>query len=58
MGEKLLQLRISEDVKQKCDAVFSEQGVTIQGAIKIMLTQVANTGNSPFDGMFESHYRK
>lgn len=58
MGEKLLQLRISEDVKNKCDAVFSDQGVTIQGAIKIMLTQVANTGNSPFDGIFESKVGK
>lgn len=52
--EKLIQLRVSDDVKKKADTVFNKQGITIQGAIKMFLTQVANTGNTPFDGMFQS----
>ncbi|QVK12609.1 type II toxin-antitoxin system RelB/DinJ family antitoxin [Weissella ceti] len=52
MSEKLLQLRLDSDVKKKADALFAEQGITIQGAIRIMLHQVANTGKTPFDNVF------
>jgi DNA-damage-inducible protein J len=52
--EKLIQLRLDGDVKDKCDALFQAQGLTTQTAIKMMLTQVANTGETPFDNMFKS----
>jgi DNA-damage-inducible protein J len=51
---KLIQLRISDDIKDKVDAVFSQQGLTTQGAIKMFLTQVVNTGETPFDKLFTS----
>ncbi|TYC50980.1 type II toxin-antitoxin system RelB/DinJ family antitoxin [Weissella muntiaci] len=52
MGEKLIQLRVEDDVKAKADDIFANQGLTTQGAIKVFLTQVANTGESPFDHLF------
>lgn len=52
MSEKLIQLRIESDVKDKADAIFKMQGITTQSAIKMFLTQVANTGESPFDNLF------
>ncbi|TYC50539.1 RelB/DinJ family addiction module antitoxin [Weissella muntiaci] len=52
MAEKLIQLRIDEDIKNKSDEIFAKQGLTTQGAIKVFLTQVGNTGYSPFDNLF------
>lgn len=52
MAEKLIQLRVEEQIKDHVDEVFKQQGLTTQQAIKIMLTQVANTGKSPFDNLF------
>lgn len=52
--EKLIQLRVDGDVKDKCDELFHAQGLTTQSAIKMMLTQVANTGETPFDNLFTS----
>lgn len=50
--EKLIQLRIDSDVKDKCDELFHSQGLTTQTAIKMMLTQVSKTGQTPFDNLF------
>ncbi|AIG65468.1 type II toxin-antitoxin system RelB/DinJ family antitoxin [Weissella tructae] len=50
--EKLIQLRIETDVKDRCEELFHAQGLTIQGAIKMMLTQVSHTGETPFDNLF------
>lgn len=52
MPEKLIQLRVDEEVKKGADEVLKAQGVTLQTAIKMFLTQVANTGQSPFDNLF------
>lgn len=52
MAEKLIQLRVESDVKNNADEIFAKQGLTTQGAIKMFLTQVANTGQSPFDNLF------
>ncbi|TYC48733.1 type II toxin-antitoxin system RelB/DinJ family antitoxin [Weissella muntiaci] len=52
MAEKLIQLRVEGEIKDKADLTFAQQGLTTQGAIKMMLTQVANTGKSPFDNLF------
>lgn len=55
MTEKLIQLRVEDAVKNQADEIFKSQGLTTQTAIKIFLTQVANTGHSPFDNLFMSH---
>lgn len=52
MTEKLIQLRVEEEIKDHADEIFKRQGLTTQNAIKMMLTQVANTGKSPFDNLF------
>ncbi|AEJ24123.1 type II toxin-antitoxin system RelB/DinJ family antitoxin [Weissella koreensis] len=52
MAEKLIQLRVEEGVKDAADEIFKTQGLTTQTAIKIFLTQVANTGDSPFSNLF------
>ncbi len=54
MSEKLIQLRVEEDVKDKADAIFKAQGLTTRSAIKMFLTQVAHTGESPFDHLFKN----
>lgn len=50
--EKLIQLRVESDVKDRADEIFKKQGLTTQSAIKMFLTQVSNTGKSPFDNLF------
>lgn len=51
-NEKLIQLRVAADTKDTADEIFKQQGLTTQSAIKIFLTQVANTGQTPFDNLF------
>ena len=48
----LLQTTIDEDVKKRADEVFARSGLTSAMAVRVMVTQVANTGVSPFDGLF------
>jgi DNA-damage-inducible protein J len=56
MAEKLIQLRVEENVKDSADEIFKAQGLTTQTAIKIFLTQVANTGDSPFTNLFTKKF--
>lgn len=53
ISEKLIQLRVEYDVKNEADKIFKSQGLTTQSAIKIFLTQVANTRNHHFDNLFK-----
>lgn len=48
----LLQTTIDDDVKARADKVFARSGLTSAMAMRVMVTQVANTGTSPFDGLF------
>ena len=48
----LLQTTIDDDVKKRADEVFARSGLTSAMAVRVMVTQVANTGVSPFDGLF------
>lgn len=48
----VLQTTIDDDVKARADAVFARSGLTSAMAVRVMVTQVANTGVSPFDGLF------
>lgn len=48
----LLQTTLDDDVKARADKVFARSGLTTAMAVRVMVTQVANTGVSPFDGLF------
>ena len=50
----LVQTTVDDDIKKRADAVFARSGLTTAMAIRVMVTQVANTGSSPFDGLFLS----
>lgn len=50
----LLQTTIDDDIKKRADTVFARSGLTTAMAVRVMVTQVANTGVSPFDGLFLS----
>lgn len=52
MNEKLIQIKIDENIKQQADEVFKELGLTTQIAIRIFMTQVAKTKETPFDNLF------
>lgn len=48
----LIQINVSDDIKAKADAAFSRSGITTPMAMKMMVTQVAVDGKTPFDGLF------
>ena len=50
--EKLIQIRIEEEIRNAADEVFRRNGLTTQQAVKMFLTQLANNGQSPFDNLF------
>lgn len=50
--EKLIQIRIEEEIRNAADEVFRRNGLTTQQAVKMFLTQVTNNGQSPFDNLF------
>lgn len=52
--EKLIQIRVEEEVRNAADNVFKENGLTTQHAVKMFLTQVAHSGKSPFDDLFKA----
>lgn len=50
----LIQLNVPDDVKARADAAFARSGLTTPYAMRIMVNQVAETGCTPFDGLFSS----
>lgn len=54
MTEKLIQLRIDSKTKQKTDDLLKTRGLTTPLAIKMILIQMANTGITPFDNLFQT----
>lgn len=50
----LIQLNVPDDVKERADAAFARCGLTTPYAMRIMVNQVAETGRTPFDGLFSS----
>ena len=50
----LIQLNVPDDVKARADAAFARSGLTTPYAMRIMVTQVAETGQTPFDGLFST----
>lgn len=50
----LIQLNVPDDVKERADAALARSGLTTPYARRIMVNQVAETGRTPFDGLFQS----
>lgn len=50
----LIQLNVPDDIKERADAAFARSGLTTPYAMRIMVNQVAETGRTPFDGLFSS----
>lgn len=48
----LVQVNVDDDVKKRADAAFARNGITTPMAMKMMITQVANEGRTPLDGVF------
>lgn len=48
----LIQVVVDDDIKARADAAFGRNGVTTPMAMRMMVTQVANEGRTPFDGIF------
>lgn len=48
----LVQVNVPDDVKKRADDAFAKSGLTTAYAMRILITQVANTGRTPFDGLF------
>ena len=42
----LIQTTVDDDVKARADAVFSRSGLTSAMAMRVMITQVANSGSA------------
>ncbi|MCM0583133.1 type II toxin-antitoxin system RelB/DinJ family antitoxin [Weissella diestrammenae] len=54
MDQKLIQFRMDSDVAEKANDILKTQGLNVQLATKIFLTDIANTGNSPFSHLFDA----
>ena len=50
----VLQTTVDDEIGAKAERVFERSGLTTSQAMRIMITQVANDGCSPFDGLFSS----
>lgn len=48
----LIQINVPSDIKEKADKAFSRSGLTTPMAMKILITQVANSNHTPFDDLF------
>lgn len=48
----IIQTTVDDDIKREADAVFARSGLTTAMAVRVMVTQVAREGRSPFDGLF------
>lgn len=45
---KLVQLKLPKDIKDKLDEIFAKDGTTTPQGLKMIATQIANKGFSPF----------
>ena len=53
---KLVQLKLPVDVKNKLDDIFAKDGTTTPQALKMIATQIANRGFSPFTTVHYEQY--
>jgi RHH-type rel operon transcriptional repressor/antitoxin RelB len=53
----LVQINISSEMKKKIDLIFEKDGLTTAMGTKMILTQIAEAGVSPFHGaLFDSRF--
>ncbi|WP_251545420.1 type II toxin-antitoxin system RelB/DinJ family antitoxin [Limosilactobacillus caecicola] len=57
-NNKLVQIKIPAPVKDKLDEIFAKDGTTTPQALKMIATQIANSGISPFTTMYYENYTK
>ena len=50
----LIQVRVDDAVKEKADEAFARSGMTTPSGMKAIITQIANDGRTPFDGLLSS----
>ncbi len=48
MTNKLIQLRVKEELKEQAEQIFEAIGITTSDAIRMFLQQTVNTGGLPF----------
>lgn len=53
---RLVQIKIPANVKEKLDEIFAKDGTTTQQGLKMIATQIANRGHSPFTTMYYEEY--
>lgn len=55
-NNKLIQIKVPLDIKNKLDEIFAKDGTTTPQALKMIATQIANSGHSPFTTMYYEEY--
>lgn len=55
---KLVQLKLPTDIKDRLDEIFAKDGTTTPQALKMIATQIANHGYSPFTTIQYEQYTK
>lgn len=53
---KLVQIKLPAATKDKLDKIFAKDGATTPQALKMIATQIANNGHSPFTTMHYEEY--
>lgn len=53
---KLVQIKLPASIKSKLDEIFAKDGATTPQALKMIATQIANNGRSPFTTMYYEEY--
>lgn len=56
MSTKLVQIKLPEDIKEKLDKIFAKDGTSTPQGLKMIATQIANHGYSPFTSMYYENY--
>lgn len=56
MSNKLVQIKLPEDVKDKLDEIFKKDGTSTPQGLKMIATQIANRGYSPFTSIYYENY--
>lgn len=50
----LIQVRVDDEVKKRADEAFARSGLTTPSGMKVIITQIATDGRTPFDGLLSS----
>lgn len=54
--DKLIQIKVPSATKEKLDKIFAKDGTTTPQALKMIATQIANSGRSPFTTIYYEDY--